>query len=116
TLSAMIARRLGVSGAAVLQVPPGSAGARAGLRGARRGPRNSIIPGDVIVAIGGKSVESVAELGSRLDDYQAGDSVKLTVWREGKKIEVQVRLQSGDERAISTRTREPAPRTMRRSA
>jgi len=95
-LSRAIARQLGVRGAAVLRVPPNSAGARAGLRGARVGRRDSIIPGDVIVAVDGKEVDSVARLLARLDDYQPGDTVKLTVWRDGKKIELQATLQRGD--------------------
>lgn len=95
-LSRAIARQLGVKGAAILRVPPRSSGARAGLRGARLGARNSIIPGDVIVAIDGKEVDSVARLTAHLDDYKPGDVVRLTVWRDGKKIEVTATLQSGD--------------------
>jgi S1-C subfamily serine protease len=97
TLSRMIARQLGVQGAAILRVPSGSSGAKAGLRGARGGPRNAIIPGDVIVAIDGEAVDSVARLIARLDDRKVGDTVKLSVWREGRKIEITATLQSGDE-------------------
>jgi S1-C subfamily serine protease len=95
-LSRAIERQLGVSGAAVARVPSRSSAARAGLRGARLGPRDSIIPGDVIVAINGKDVDSVARLLARLDDFKVGDTVKLTVWRDGKKTEVPVTLQAGD--------------------
>jgi S1-C subfamily serine protease len=95
-LSRAIARQLGVTGAAVLRVPPGSAGRQAGLRGVRIGPRDSIIPGDVITAIEDKEVDSVARLLARLDDYKPGDVVNLTVWREGKEITVSARLQQGE--------------------
>ncbi|MBX5459935.1 MAG: trypsin-like peptidase domain-containing protein [Steroidobacteraceae bacterium] len=95
-LSRAIARQLGVRGAAVLRVPPNSAGARAGLRGARVGRRDTIIPGDVITAVDGKEVDSVARLLARLDDYRPGDVVKLTVWRDGEEIELRATLQRGD--------------------
>jgi S1-C subfamily serine protease len=95
-LSRVIARRLGVKGAAVLSVPPSSAGARAGLRGARIGPRDSVIPGDVIIAVDGKEVDGVARLLARLDDYKPGDTVTLTVWRDGETIQLKATLQSGE--------------------
>ncbi len=95
-LSAAIGRRLGITGAAVLRVRPGSPAERVGLRGVRIGPRNSIIPGDVIVAVDGKEVGSVARLLARLDDYQPGDTVKLTVWRDGKRIQIPATLTSGE--------------------
>jgi S1-C subfamily serine protease len=94
-LSRAIARQLGVSGAAVLRVPQGSAAARAGLQGARFGRRDSIYPGDVIVAVDGKEVDSVAKLLARLDDYKAGETVKLTVWRDGKRLDISVPLSGG---------------------
>jgi hypothetical protein len=31
----------------------------------------------------------------RLDDYQIGDTVRLTVLREGRRTDLQVRLQAG---------------------
>jgi S1-C subfamily serine protease len=96
TLSRAVARQLGVSGAAVLRVPARSAGAQAGLRGVRIGRRDSIIPGDVITAIDSKKVDSVGLLLARLDDYKAGDVVKLTVWREGKQITLSAKLQAGE--------------------
>jgi S1-C subfamily serine protease len=95
-LSRAIARQFGVAGAAVFRVRQGSSGARAGLRGVRMGPRDSIIPGDVIIAVDGKDVDSGALLAARLDDHKAGDTVRLTVWREGKKFELQAQLQQGE--------------------
>jgi S1-C subfamily serine protease len=93
-LSRAVARELGVDGVAVLRA---SKTGSASLRGARLGPRNTIIPGDVIVAIDGKQVATAAELAATLDDYKVGDRVMLTVWREGKQLQVAAVLQSGDE-------------------
>jgi S1-C subfamily serine protease len=96
-LSRAIANQLGVTGVAVARVPAQSSAAQAGLRGVRVGPRNTVVPGDVIVAVEGKEVSSAALLSARLDDYEIGDPVKLTIWREGKQQDVTVTLQSGDD-------------------
>lgn len=95
TLSRAVARQLGVHGAAVLRVQQGGTGERAGLRGVRIERRNTIVPGDVIVAVDGKEVDSGALLSARLDDYKPGDTVHLKVWREGKEIELTAQLQQG---------------------
>ncbi len=96
-LSRIIARRLGVVGVAVAKVPRGSAAAKAGLRGVREGPRGQVTPGDVITAVNGKSIDSVARLLAVLDDYKPGTTVKVTVWREGKNVDVQATLQTDDD-------------------
>ena len=83
TLSRAMERQLGVSGAAILRVQQGSTGDRAGLRGASLGRRNSIIPGDVIVAVDGEAVDSAALLAARLDDYKPGDTVHFEFQKEG---------------------------------
>jgi S1-C subfamily serine protease len=92
-----MARQFGVQGAAVLRVRPGGPAAQAGLRGARIGRGNSIYPGDVIVALNGKTVDSVARLLALLDDCKPGDVVQLTLWREEKKIRATVTLRSGED-------------------
>jgi S1-C subfamily serine protease len=95
-LSRAVARQLGVQGAAIARVQQGGTGDRAGLRGARLERRNSIVPGDVIVAVNGKAVDSGALLSARLDDYKPGETVRLKVWRDGKEIELSAELQQGD--------------------
>ena len=96
-LSRAIARQLGVQGAAILSVLPGGPAAQVGLHGARFGRRNAIFAGDVIVALNGKPVDSVARLLALLDDCKAGEVVKLTVWRDGKQFQVPVKLRSGED-------------------
>jgi S1-C subfamily serine protease len=51
----------------------------------------------VILAIDGKQVGTAAQLAATLDDYEVGDRVMLSVWREGKQLQVAAVLQSGDE-------------------
>src|SRR5690349_2981861 len=84
-LSRAVARELGVQGVAVLR-------GAAPFRGARMGERNLVVPGDVILSVEGKEVATVAQLAAILDDYHAGDEVRLTVWREGKHVPLRARL------------------------
>jgi S1-C subfamily serine protease len=94
-LNQLIAKQLGVKGVAVLKVEPGSPAEAAGLRGAKTAPDGSIVPGDIITAIDGKGVDSVARLVNRLDERKVGDTVKLTVQRDGKQTEVNATLKAG---------------------
>jgi len=86
---------LGVEGVVILRVAPDSAAAKAGLAGATVTPEGGIVPGDVIVAVEGKPVDSVARLLARLDDFKVGDTVAVTVVRDRKQRDVRVTLQPG---------------------
>lgn len=94
-LNRVITQRLGVEGVLVLKVNPGSAAEAAGLRGARMEPDGRFVPGDIITGINDQPVDNVARLLARLDDFQIGDTVKLNLLREGRKIDVNVTLQAG---------------------
>jgi S1-C subfamily serine protease len=84
-----------LQGVVILRVQEGSAAAAAGLQGATVTPGGGLAPGDVITAIEGKPVDSVGKLLARLDDFKVGDTVKVTVLRDGKKTDVPVTLQPG---------------------
>jgi len=86
-LSRAVARELGVEGVAVLR-------GAAPFRGARMGARNLIVPGDVILSVEGKAVSTSAQLAAMLDDYKAGDEVRVEVWREGKHLPLRARLKA----------------------
>jgi S1-C subfamily serine protease len=94
-LNQRLSRLMQVEGVVVLRVLPGSAAAAAGLQGASISREGGVIAGDVIVAVDGKPVDSVAKLTARLDDFQVGDTVRLTLLRGGARIEVPVSLQAG---------------------
>jgi S1-C subfamily serine protease len=94
-LNQQVVQRIGTKGVAVLRVTPGSPAATAGLRGLRV-EDGAIVPGDIILAVDGASVESVPRLLSRLDDYEVGDAVRLTVLRDGQQTEVTVKLEAGN--------------------
>lgn len=86
---------LDITGVVILRVPPGSAAERAGLKGAVITRDGEVVPGDIITAVDGKQVDTVSKLFARLDDYAVGDTVKVTVLRDGKTQEIAVTLQPG---------------------
>ncbi|MFO1352460.1 MAG: PDZ domain-containing protein [Gammaproteobacteria bacterium] len=47
----------------------------------------------MIQTIDGKAITSVNELFAVLDDHRAGDPVTLSIWRNGRGLEVKVRLE-----------------------
>jgi len=85
----------GVKGIVILQISPDSAAERAGLKGAMVSPNGELVPGDVITAVDGKPVDTVSKLLARLDDHAVGDTVKVTVLREGRTLDIAVTLQPG---------------------
>jgi S1-C subfamily serine protease len=88
-----IAGQLGISGALILDVTPGSSAERAGLRATVRDERGRLVLGDIIVAVDGKPVRNSGELLLSLEQRDAGDRVELTVRRKDKEREVGVVLQ-----------------------
>jgi S1-C subfamily serine protease len=93
-LSAAVTRRLGVEGALIREVYEGTAAAAAGIEGTRVDRRGGVIPGDVVQEIDGKPVRSVSDLLGRLGSYKPGDTVTLTVWRDGRTRKIPLRLQA----------------------
>jgi S1-C subfamily serine protease len=89
-----VARRLGISGALILEVSPNGAADRAGLRPTVRNDRGNLVLGDVIVAIEGRPVHGSSDLLLLLEQREAGDRVKVTIERGGKEKNVQVVLQA----------------------
>jgi S1-C subfamily serine protease len=94
-LNQLVTRQAGVSGVVVIRVTPGSPAAAAGLRGVQPAGDGRIVPGDIIVAVDGTEVESVARLLARLDDHEVGETVRLTLLRDGRRTEIDVPLQAG---------------------
>ncbi len=90
-LPPVLLRALGLTttqGAMVDRVEPGSPAARAGLRGAQRDPQGRLVTlGDVILAVNGKPVKDKAEVVRQIARFRPGDRVRLTLWREGRRLE-----------------------------
>jgi len=98
-ISPDIADQLGLAadyGLLVVQVLPGGAAARAGLKGgterAYLGNIRITIGGDLIVAIDGQDVQDQQELSHIMNSHRAGDTVKITIYRGKRKMDVQVTL------------------------
>jgi S1-C subfamily serine protease len=94
-LNAALVRRFGIEGVFVIEVERGSPAARAGIRPARLGRDGAFEPGDVIVAIDGRAVPRVADLLNALDRATPGREVRLTILREGRRLELAVTLEAG---------------------
>lgn len=94
-LNARLRQMFAVDGVVILRVAPGSAAEVAGLKGAILSPEGAIVPGDIITAVNGKPVDSLAKLLALLDDHRVGETVKLEVLRKGRLAEVAVVLQPG---------------------
>src|SRR6266849_5190360 len=90
-----IASELGLAadyGLLIVQAVPGGSADRAGLRGgserAYLGNTPIMIGGDLIVAIDGEKVESQQNLAQMMNKHRAGDTVKVTIFRGKKQLEV----------------------------
>jgi S1-C subfamily serine protease len=94
-----VANELGLAadyGLLIVQAVPGGSADRAGLRGgsdrAYLGNTPIMIGGDLIVAIDGEKVESQQILAQIMNKHRAGDTVKVTIFRGKKQLEVAVVL------------------------
>ena len=94
-LNAALSARLGIEGVFALEVDPGSAAERAGIRPARLMRDGGFQAGDVILAVEGRPLRRVAELLAALDRHAPGDTLTLTILRDGTRLEIAVTLDAG---------------------
>ncbi|HYM15801.1 MAG TPA: trypsin-like peptidase domain-containing protein [Dehalococcoidia bacterium] len=91
TVTAADAKTLGIDhGVLVASVQSGSSAEAAGLQS----PSGST--GDVITAIDGKPMKSFDDLANYIDTKNVGDKVTITVFRNGKEIQLTATLNSWD--------------------
>jgi S1-C subfamily serine protease len=98
-ISPDIADELGLAadyGLLIVQVLPGGAAARSGLKGgAERAYLGNIpitIGGDLIIGIDDQDVQDQQELARIMNSHRAGDTVKVTIYRGKRKMDVPVTL------------------------
>ena len=98
-ISPDIADDLGLAsdyGLLIIRVVPGGAAERAGLKGgterAYLGNMPIMVGGDLIVAIDGQDVQDQQELSRVMNSHRAGDTVKITVYRGKRRMDVEVTL------------------------
>jgi S1-C subfamily serine protease len=94
-----LAKRMGLaadSGVLIVQIVPGGAAERAGLRaGTQRvyiGNTPIMLGGDLIVAIDGEPMEDTSDLAHVMNRHRAGDTVRVTLYRGKQKMEINVTL------------------------
>ena len=94
-----LANQLGLpadSGLLVVEVVPGSAADKAGLRaGTERayvGNYPILIGGDLLVAIEGQPLEDQQDLSHMMQNHRSGDTVTLTIYRGKKRMDIKVVL------------------------
>src|SRR5271170_4422546 len=94
------ALHLGVQqGILIERVVPGGPAAQAGIRGGTRsvlaGLQELRVGGDVLVAVNGKEITSQMDLNLLLNRAWPGDTMTLTIYRDGKKMDIPVKLGDG---------------------
>jgi S1-C subfamily serine protease len=74
------------------QTPANAAGLRGATQNARLG--NYLVPvgGDFITAVDGKKVEEENAITKAVTQKHAGDTLDLTIWRDGRSMIVKVTL------------------------
>ncbi|MFZ0705279.1 MAG: trypsin-like peptidase domain-containing protein, partial [Candidatus Korobacteraceae bacterium] len=84
-------------GVLIMQVLPGGAADRAGLRAGNQrayiGNTPVVIGGDLIVAIAGEPVSDQQDVANVMDKHHAGDTVTVSIFRGKRKMDVKVELQ-----------------------
>ncbi len=77
------------AGVRVEEVDPGGPAARAGILGAGD---NAVTGGDVILAVDGEPVETMADVDDVVSRHRPGDGCAVRLLRDGKELTVQVQL------------------------
>jgi S1-C subfamily serine protease len=83
-------------GVVVVQIGAASPAAKAGLLPFRRGNRGEVVGGDVITAINDDAVNDLDDMLGLLERRSAGDTVTLTVWRNGQTRKQSVALANAE--------------------
>jgi S1-C subfamily serine protease len=90
------------SGVLIMQVSPGGAAERAGLRGGNDrafiGNVPILVGGDLVISIDGQEILDQQDIARIMNNHRAGDTVKVVAWRGKKKMDFSVTLGEARER------------------
>ena len=90
-----VSRRLGIpDGALVRDVFKNGGAAAAGIRPTYEDEEGNIHLGDVLIEVGGRKIKSTIDLLKALDGPKPGDSIRVTLLRDGRLQTVDVQLQA----------------------
>jgi len=81
-------------GAMIRAVSPGSPAEKVGLKGIIRAKNGGYSYGDIIKSIDGKEVGNSADLILNLERYNPGDAIQVEFERDGKRLDVELKLGS----------------------
>jgi S1-C subfamily serine protease len=80
----------------IMQVKPGGAAQRAGLRGGNEqallGNQQILLGGDLVVSIDGQPIHSAEDISDLMDEHQVGDSVTVTFYRGRRRMTTRLTL------------------------
>jgi S1-C subfamily serine protease len=79
-------------GLLIVQVVPGGSAANAGLHGLTQTENGEVELGDIIVGIEGEKVNNNDDLARSLDKHQIGETIKVDIMRNGRRMSLPVRL------------------------
>jgi S1-C subfamily serine protease len=94
TVNDSVARRYGIEGVIVYQVPQGSNAAKAGMIGIRQDRNGNLIWGDIITKIEQYPIRNQNDLFNALEEYKPNDTVTVEVIRNNRKNVLQIELSS----------------------
>ena len=89
-------RRLGVEGLVVVKVEAGSPAETAGLRPTLQRPDGAYTVGDIIQAVDAQPVATYDAFYTALNHHRPGETVTLKIWRDGKTLDVPVKLKGSE--------------------
>ncbi len=90
-----VTKQRGIDGVLVIDVTPGGPAEKAGIRPTRRSEEGEIVLGDVIVAIGKHMIHTLDDLYAALEGGEVGQTVTVTVRRNGQEQNIPVTLGAG---------------------
>ncbi|RMA80063.1 S1C family serine protease [Umboniibacter marinipuniceus] len=89
---AQLLRRLNIEGMAIARVTPNLSADIAGIIGLSRDNNGRLQLGDILIAINGALMRSPDDLLGVLEQHQYGDTLSLSLIRDGKRYELDVEL------------------------
>lgn len=87
-----LAKQWGTRGVVVLETLPDGPAAKAGVRGASRNKQGRIVPGDAIIRINEKPIQTIKDLYLCLDEKKVGDVVRVVIERDGAENTLEIVL------------------------